>query len=140
MDKILTLIKKYKSFIAYAIFGVLTTLVNILSYDLFYSTIGISNVASTIIAWMLATVFAFITNKLWVFDSKSRQLKVVLYELVTFYICRIATGILDVAVMYVAVDVLNRNAVLWKAISNVAVIVLNYIASKLVIFRKKKGK
>lgn len=132
------LFKKYKSFIAYAFFGVCTTLVNLLSYKLFYFVIGIKNVPATILAWLFAVLFAFITNKLWVFDSKSFTPKVFLRELTMFFIFRIATGVLDVAIMWFTVDKMKWNAMVWKLISNILVIVLNYVASKLVIFIKKE--
>ncbi len=131
------LFKKYKSFIFYAFFGVCTTLVNLLFYRLFYFVLGISNVPSTVIAWFFAVLFAFITNKLWVFDSKSFEITTFLPELVKFFICRIATGLLDVLIMWLAVDKMKWNAMAWKLISNVLVIVLNYAASKLVIFVKR---
>lgn len=130
------LIKKYKNFIAYAVFGVLTTVINIAVYTLCYEYMGISNVISNIIAWFVAVAFAFVTNKLWVFDSKSTERKTLMYEIVTFLGCRLMTGVLDVGIMYVCVDVLGWPSVFMKVMSNVLVIILNYVASKLVIFRK----
>ena len=130
------LLMKYKSFILYAVFGVCTTLINWGAYYLCYSVINIPNVPSTIIAWIVAVAFAFITNKIWVFDSKSFEGKTLLYEIWTFIAARLATGALDVVVMYFAVDVFAMNSTVWKLISNIIVIVLNYILSKLVIFRK----
>lgn len=67
----LELLKKYRAFIAYAVFGVLTTSINILTYAVCYEHLHIANVPSNIIAWTLAVAFAFITNKLWVFGSKN---------------------------------------------------------------------
>ena len=131
--------EKYKSLVLYAVFGGLTTLVNMGAYWLCFNAIGIPNVPATIIAWLLAVCFAFITNKLWVFDSKSFDKKTLWHEIPTFFGARIATGLLDVLIMYVAVDVLKWDSMVWKLISNVIVIVLNYIASKLVIFKKKEG-
>jgi putative flippase GtrA len=135
MAKIKELFLKYRSFIMYAVFGVLTTLVNMGAYALCYNVIGISNVPSTIIAWFLAVCFAFVTNKLWVFDSPSFSADVLKHEIPTFFGARIATGLLDVGIMYLAVDVLHWNATLWKLLSNILVIIINYVASKLVIFR-----
>lgn len=131
------LIVKYKSFISYAVFGVLTTLVNMAVYAFLYNLLKMPNVVSTILAWFMAVLFAFITNKLWVFDSKSFDFKILRHEIPTFFGCRILTGVLDVAIMYFAVDVFAWNATLWKLISNVLVIIINYVASKLLIFRKK---
>ena len=132
------LFKKYKSFIAYAFFGGCTTLVNLLCYRLFYFALGLANVPATVLAWLFAVLFAFVTNKLWVFDSKSWKPSVLIPELVKFFVCRILTGLVDVAIMWFSVDKMQWNAMLWKLISNVIVIVLNYVASRLVIFVKKE--
>lgn len=114
-------------------------MINIVTYAVCYNGIGISNVVSNIIAWILACSFAFVTNKLWVFDSKSMEAKTVIYEVITFFGCRLATGVLDLAIMYVSVDLLAWNSTLMKCISNVIVIIANYVASKLVIFKKKSA-
>lgn len=71
MKLIINLMKKYKSFIAYAVFGVFTTIVNIVTYNVCYYKWEFSNTLSNIIAWVLAVTFAYLTNKVWVFDSKS---------------------------------------------------------------------
>lgn len=135
--KLTDLIKKYKSFILYVVFGVLTTIVNMIVYALCYESAGMSNVVSTAIAWFAAVVLAYATNKVWVFDSRSFAPKVIAYELFTFFMCRILTGIMDIAIMYIAVDVCKLNGMIFKFISNVLVIILNFIASKLIIFTKK---
>lgn len=137
MDQIIQLLFKYKSLLSYAFFGVCTTMVNIAVYQMMYGVICIENVPATVVAWIVAVLFAFITNKLFVFDSKSFELSVLRYEIPAFFGCRLLTGVLDVAIMFVAVDVMGWNGVLWKVIANVLVIVLNYVASKLVIFKEK---
>ena len=75
MEKIKELLKKYKFIILYGIFGVLTTIINIVTYALCYDMFNISNVVSNIIAWVLSVLFAFITNKIWVFESKCFDFK-----------------------------------------------------------------
>ena len=132
------LIKKYKSFIMYAIFGILTTIINLICYEVLYNHIGVSNIISNIIAWIAAVAFAYITNKIWVFESKSLEIKVVLSEIWKFINCRLATGVLDLIIMYIGVDILSGPSTILKIISNIIVIILNYIASKLVIFKSKK--
>ena len=127
---------KHKDIVLYGIFGVLTTLINIVAYIVCFNVFSISNVPSTIIAWIIAVIFAFITNKLWVFDSKNFDRRTLAHEIPTFFGARIATGVLDVLIMYLTVDVMNWNSTIWKLISNVIVIVLNYVASKLIIFKK----
>lgn len=137
IERIKTLARQYRSLIAYGFFGVCTTVINVLVYDGCYYLLHIANVPSTCIAWLLAVLFAFVTNKLFVFESRSREKKVLLYELGTFFLCRALTGLLDVGIMYVCVDRLGYNPTLFKLLSNVVVIILNYIASKLLIFRRQ---
>lgn len=136
MKIIISLIKKHKSFIAYGVFGVLTTLVNITTYNCCYNQLGISNTVSNVLAWILAVVFAYITNKMWVFNSKSWQWFVLKREITSFISCRLATGIMDIVIMFICVDILGWHAMLMKILSNIVVIVLNYIFSKLIIFKK----
>ena len=130
------MMNKYKSLIMYVIFGVLTTAVNFVSYYIFYSVVQIPNVVSSIFAWCIAVTFAFITNKLFVFESRSFDKKTLTREFFAFYGFRLSTGILDVAIMYVSVDLLNCNALISKFVSDIIVTILNYIASKVIIFRK----
>ena len=101
---------KYKSLIMYAVFGGLTTVVNMVSYYLSFNVLKIPNVPSTVIAWVLAVAFAFITNKLWVFDSPSFDAQTLKHEIPTFFGARLATGVLDVAIMYLAVDLQKGQA------------------------------
>lgn len=134
---ILELIKKNKSFIAYGVFGIFTTIVNIVTYNICYNSIGISNTLSNIAAWVLAVTFAYLTNKVWVFGSESWRWEVLKKEIPAFVSCRIATGILDLIIMYICVDIMKWHALVMKVISNVLVIILNYIFSKLIIFKKR---
>lgn len=137
MNKILELYNKYKMPILYIFFGGLTTLVNMLAYFLCYDMSHISNVISTIIAWVLSVLFAYITNKFYVFESKTVKKKALLFEVFSFFGCRGITGLLDLGIMWLTVDILHYNGLLMKLISNVIVIILNYVVSKVFIFRKK---
>ena len=127
---------KYKRIITYVVFGALTTAINVITYYLFYNVTNLPNTLSVIIAWVLSVAFAFVTNKLFVFESKSWQAKIAAKEAFDFFICRIATGVLEVALMFLLVDMLKLNGTLMKLVTNVIVIILNFIASKLVIFKK----
>ena len=135
--KIKELVIKYKGLILYGIFGVLTTIINIATYAVCYRVIGIANVPSDIIAWVVGVAFAFITNKLYVFGSKSMDMKTLFPELAKFVAARLATGVLDVIIMYIGVDVMHGPDVILKVASNVIVIILNYVLSKLVVFKKQ---
>lgn len=137
MKGISDLLKKYRSFILYAVFGVFTTVVNLVVYHLCYYEAGMSNLLSNVFAWVMAVTFAYLTNKSWVFESKSWSWSVLRVEVPAFVSCRLATGIMDLAIMYISVDILGWHAMLMKFLSNVLVILLNYVFSKLVIFKKR---
>lgn len=127
---------KYRSQILYIFFGAITTFINIITYYICFDLLNISNVVSTIIAWIFSVIFAFITNKLWVFESKSWEPEVAMRELVSFVSVRLLTGVFDLGIMYVGVDLLKFNGMLMKILSNVFVLIANYIGSKLFIFKK----
>lgn len=121
----------------YLAFGAMTTAVNALCYWLCRSVLGLPNLAAAAAAWLAAVLFAFVTNKVWVFGSRSFAGGILWRELAAFLACRIATGLLDLAIMYVAVDRLGQNEMLWKLLSNGVVIAANYAAGKVMIFRRK---
>lgn len=129
---------KHKEMILYIFFGGLTTLINLISYFICYKQLGISNVVSNVIAWILSVVFAFNTNKIWVFESKSWKKEIVFKELISFISVRLLTGFVDTAIMYVGVDLFKFNGLIMKILSNVIVLVSNYLGSKLFIFKKKQ--
>lgn len=126
-----------KQLILYLFFGVCTTAINTICYGILYELLLVNNVLSTILAWLAAVIFAFVTNKVFVFESKRNNATEKLSEITSFFGCRILTGILDVVIMAVAVDYLRWNGLLWKLISNIIVTIINYIASKFFIFKDK---
>ena len=132
------LLRRYKSQILYLFFGGCTTLVNVAVYGLCAHMANLSTTLSTVIAWALSVLFAYLTNRTWVFESRARTAPDVLREMGYFFLCRLATGALDLAIMYVCVDRLGLPDMPVKLLSNVVVIVLNYVASKLFIFAKKE--
>ncbi|MDO5400229.1 MAG: GtrA family protein [Eubacteriales bacterium] len=137
MEKIIALIRKHWDVIAYLVFGVLTTAVNYLVYLPVYNLLGLSAAVSNMIAWVVAVAFAFVTNKPFVFRSHDWSAKVVLPELTKFVGCRLASGVMETVILLITVDLLGWNGNLWKIITSVLVVVLNYFASKLLVFRKK---
>lgn len=135
--KMKNLIEKYKDIIPYAIFGVLTTLVNIVSYWIFAHLLKRSVTVATVIAWIFAVWFAYVTNRKWVFRSEAEKVGAVVKEIVYFFVCRLATGIVDWLCMFVFADKLKFNDMAIKILANIFVIALNYVASKFVIFRNE---
>ena len=132
------LIIKYQELIMYGIFGVGATLINIFSYKFFVDILGIYFLVANVIAWILAFVFAFITNKLFVFKSKSWERASALKEFIGFFTARIGTGVLDTALMYVFITTLKIDDTVSKVIINIIVIIINYVASKFWIFKRKE--
>ena len=129
--------RSHQEGIRYLIFGALTTLVNIVAYSILYYAFHINNATSNIIAWIIGATFAYITNKLYVFNSKVNTKIELLKEILYFYGCRLLTLVIDEAIMIVTVDKFGWNALLMKIIANIIVIILNFIFSKILIFKKK---
>lgn len=125
-----------KEMLAYIFFGICTTLVNIVVFQVCTALLRWNWALSNILAWILSVLFAFITNKLFVFQSKGAGLKRFLWETVTFFGARILSLGVDMAGMWLLLDLLHVNSLLSKILVNIVVIVVNYILSKFVIFRK----
>ncbi len=130
---------KYKKIILYLFFGGCTTLVNIVSYYVMSHIFNCSVMFSTVVAWILSVLFAYLTNRKMVFDSKAKRKKDIIKEITSFFACRIATGIVDWLCMYIFVEKIGFNDMVIKIIANIIVIILNYIASKLIVFKEKKS-
>ena len=137
LQKIRALVVKYWDILSYLIFGVLTTVVNYAVYLPIYNLLGLSAAVSNVIAWVAAVAFAFLTNKPFVFKSHDWSAKTVIPELTKFVSCRIASGAMETVILLLAVDLLGWNGNIWKLITQVLVVILNYVTSKLVVFRKK---
>ena len=133
--KIKAFVLRHKEVILYLFFGGCTTLVNIIS---FYACdkLGMSTSLSTLTSWIISVIFAFVTNKIFVFESRKSGFKDLLRETLQFIFFRALTGAFDLVFMVVTVDFLNARGLLMKLLSNILVIILNYIFSKALIFRK----
>ena len=124
--------KKIKELFLYLIFGILTTSINIIVFHISYKICAVSMIISNIFAWISAVLFAYITNKKFVFESNTNQ---PLMEMFSFYIARIITLIIETIFLYIFINILKIDSFFSKIISNIIVIVLNYIFSKLWIFK-----
>lgn len=132
------LLEKYWDVLTYLFFGVLTTAVNYLVYLPCYNWLHWSAGLSNVLAWVVAVAFAFMTNKPFVFKSHDWSWNVLRPELTKFVGCRIGSGVLETAILLVTVDLLRWNGNVWKLITAVLVVVLNYIGSKFLVFKNKK--
>lgn len=136
MKKLINLMEKYREILVYLVFGVLTTVVNYIVYLPCYNLLQISAAISNVIAWAAAVTFAFLTNKPFVFQSHDWSAKTVVPELIKFLGTRIGSGAVETLSLLITVDMLGLNGNLWKIVTSVMVVILNYIGSKLLVFRK----
>ncbi|MDX5667183.1 GtrA family protein, partial [Clostridioides difficile] len=115
-----------------------TTLVNIVSYLFFTRVILFNFMVANALAWILAVLFAYVTNKFFVFESKRIEIKFLFKEFLSFVSFRLLSGVVEMLIMYVMIDLLFVNDVIVKVFTNIVVIVLNYLFSKMIIFKNKK--
>lgn len=145
MDTIKKLFDRYRELIAYVLFGGVTTVVNIVSYNAL-AAVGLSTGVANGIAWVLSVLVAYITNRIWVFHSKNTGAAAA-KEFASFVGCRLGSGVLDEGIMIFGVDWLGPRVVApahlrwWgfgvKVFANIIVMILNYVFSKWFIFKKK---
>jgi len=133
---VLVILKKYKEQALYLFFGGCTTLINIVAYFSLTRFARINEYAANIIAIFLAVLAAYISNKLWVFESKSFSLKIFVPEMLKFFGCRTFSMLLDMGILWFGMEVLGIYDLIIKILSNLVVIIVNYIASKYIIFNK----
>ena len=117
----------------YIIFGILTTLVNIAVYLFMTKICGVNYLISNVIAWVLSVLFAYVTNRKWVFESRSND---ILREITLFFSGRLFSGVVDTLLMFLFIDVLFVDDFISKLIIQVIVVILNYVISKVIVFKK----
>lgn len=130
---------KYKEFVWYMIFGVLTTIINLVTYYILDFIFGAGKylyLIWTAIAWFTSVIFAYVTNKKYVFESDATDASDIKREFISFVGCRALSGVMDLAFMFITVSLFMFPSNLMKLLSNVIVVILNYIFSKLFVFKK----
>jgi cell wall teichoic acid glycosylation protein gtcA len=131
------LYSKYDKIFAYAVFGILTTIINLLIFYFLSEKFKIDIMISTVVAWIVAVGFAYITNKKYVFESKHDK---PLFEVFKFYLSRLVTGWLDFIGVYIFIKLLSFEAMPTKILLNILIIILNFVFSKYFVFNIKKTK
>lgn len=121
-----------KELLSYVVFGVLTTIVNFVVYLFFTRICGVNYIISNIIAWFLSVLFAYITNRIWVFESSNAN---IIKEGVVFFVGRLFSGILDTGLMILFIDILTVGDLIAKVIVQVVVVIFNYVYSKWIVFK-----
>ena len=146
LKKLADIYRNHREGMRYLIFGGLSTLVNILVYIICAYCIFVNlnddlkvNI-SNVLAIVISILFAYITNKLWVFETKTENKKDLLREFTSFIGCRAVTALMDLGLMELTVNILKWNDIVMKILINVLVILLNFVFSKLIIFKKKEVK
>ncbi len=130
--------KKYEDVILYLFFGGLTFLISIGSYYVCAETLGMHYMVANVISWIVAVLFAYITNRIFVFKSSATGFAQILKELWLFIACRLTTGGMEIVIMFIGVTLMSVNDMIVKIISQIVVILSNYVFSKLIIFKKEK--
>lgn len=139
----IALLKKYKEIILYLIFGVATTLTNWVVYTIFIEIFGAKMTLSNAVAWFIAVIFAFITNKIYVFGSKAFSFSLLIKELFSFFATRLVSGVIEIFFPEVLFNwgidesIFGIDGFVAKILTSVVVIILNYIFSKFFVFKKK---
>jgi putative flippase GtrA len=137
-----TLWDKYKSIVAYLFWGVVTTVVNLATFQILSSGIHWNYEVATVIAWFVSVLVAYFTNKVWVFGSHYTTVSDFITELFRFFFYRALTLVIDIVITFVGISVLGFKDPLGqfivKVIDNVIVVVANYIFSKWLIFNNNK--
>lgn len=128
--------RKHKEVLLYLFFGGLSFLVSIGTFALFNVSFGINELIANVLSWIITVMFAFLTNRVWVFDSKTEGMGEFLKQMTSFYGGRVITLVIEEAILLVFITWLGFPSMIIKIIAQVVVIVLNYIISKLLIFRK----
>ena len=129
---------KHKEVLLYLFFGGLTFIVSIASYAIFNVGLGIQPLIANLFSWVLAVLFAYATNRKWVFSDVEHTGKGVLREITTFFGGRVFTLILEEGILYVGITLMGIGSIPVKVVGQVVVIVTNYFISKVLVFRAKK--
>ena len=126
--------KKHKEVLLYLLFGGLTTVVSIVTFALFIA-LGINELIANVLSWILAVLFAYVTNRTWVFSSDAETKGAVIREMISFFGGRLATLLVEEAILAVFITWLGFPAMWVKVVAQVVVIVLNYVISKFFVFK-----
>ncbi len=128
---------KHKEVLMYLFFGGCTFLISVLSYSFFNVGFGINELVANIISWVIAVFFAFFTNRIWVFDGRTSGTEAFFAQMMSFLCGRLVTLLVEEIILYLFITRMGLNSIVMKVIAQIIVIALNYILSKLWIFKKK---
>ncbi len=133
-------IKKHRALLLFCVFGILNTVVDYAIYIPLYEWLGMYSTTSNAVSWLVSTVFAFTTNKPFVFESHDWSFATVKVEAFRFFACRFASFLLNELLLLIIVDIMGGDGILWKLITMTALVIFNYIGSKLFVFKNQQKK
>lgn len=128
---------KYKEVLLYLFFGGLSFLVSIFTYAFFNVYMGMNELIANVLSWIITVMFAFLTNRVWVFQSPTNGFKEFMRQMAAFFSGRVVTLVVEEIILFIFITWLGFNSMAVKVIAQVIVILLNYVISKLVIFKKQ---
>ncbi|GAA2967139.1 GtrA family protein [Lentilactobacillus parakefiri] len=140
IDRLKKLYDKYEEVIAYLFWGVLTTAVNVLIFSGLHLFTNMNYMVNNFIAWVISVLFAYITNKAYVFHSPSKSFLSDLKEMSSFFGGRVATLVIEWILLWIGISLMHQNQILVKIFENVVVIILNYFWSKWAVFKNSTNK
>lgn len=127
--------KKNKEMLLYLFFGGLSFIVSVATYALFNVPMKMDALIANVLSWIITVMFAFLTNRVWVFASPTDNIKDFMKQMLSFYSGRIITLVIEEAILLVFINMLGFGSLLVKIVAQVVVILLNYVISKLFIFK-----
>lgn len=139
MQKILDILSKNREIINYLVFGVLTTIVNFMVYFFAKEVVDIYYLYANVIAWFISVLFAYVTNRAFVFEKVNFGFYPILREVVLFFVARLLSGAIETVLLFLMVELIRMGSDVSKVLVAVVVVVLNYVFSKLIIFKEKKN-
>jgi len=138
MKKLLNIYKKNEEVLNYLVVGGLTTVVSILVFALFNNILNFDYRIASVISWIFAVAFAYFTNKTFVFKTRNKTLKETFIESIKFFSSRIFSLIVDLGIIILLVEVFKLDELISKIIVQLIIVILNYILSKFIVFKKTK--
>lgn len=129
--------KKKKELLLYLFFGGLTFLISVINFVVFNISLNVNELIANILSWIIAVLFAFFTNRIWVFNSPTTNIKSFLKQLISFFGARTITLMIEEIILFIFITRLKFSVIWVKISAQIVVIVTNYVISKKMIFRKK---
>ncbi len=129
---------RHREVLLYLFFGGLSFFVSLASFYLLHDKAGINELVANVLAWILATTFAYLTNRYWVFDGSTSSTADLLKQIASFYLARVATLAIEELIIFLFISILSFPAMAVKTAAQIIVIILNYIFSKRFVFRGKR--